>query len=305
MKIGLYDVDSYENTGFPNLALMKISQWHKTQGHQVEHYMPLFHQSYDQVYASKVFQYSSGAMITDDMITGGTGLSMEGKLPDYIDQLDPDYSLYDYPHNLGFLMRGCRFKCDFCVVPKKEGKARSDATIDDIWTQRSSNFIVLLDNDFFGNPHWKERIEEINAYKLRVNFSQGLNIRIISERQAAALASTDFRNRTGEYKAIHFAWDNINDERTIRRGIKRVVDAGIKARYMTFYVLIGFNSTHEEDMHRIQTIDGLGADPFVMPYNKKDPRQRKLARWVNNKHIFHSSSWDDFTKHAFKERVAA
>ena len=190
MKVAVLDVDSK----IPNLALMKISQWHKLNGDDVEHYMPLAHHLYDKVYASKIFNFSDGSDIQDDMITGGTGIDLKISLPPKMDTMTPDYSLYNYPHNIGFTQRGCRFKCEFCVVPQKEGKPWSANTIDELWTQRDSKFLILLDNDFFGNPDWEERIEEMKEYDLRVNFSQGLNIRIISERQAQALASVNFRN---------------------------------------------------------------------------------------------------------------
>ena len=112
MKIGLLDVDSK----IPNLALMKISAWHKLMGDEVEHYMPLAHSLYDKVYASKIFNFSSGADLQDDMIVGGTGIDLKISLPNEIEEMDPDYSFYNYPHNIGFAQRGCRFNCSFCVV---------------------------------------------------------------------------------------------------------------------------------------------------------------------------------------------
>ena len=147
MKIGLFDVDSKIAT-LPNLAIMKLSSWHKLQGHEVENYMPLFHQTYNKIYASKVFNFSEGRLITDDMETGGTGIDMKKVLPPAIDKIVPDYSFYNYQHSIGFSQRGCRFQCEFCVVPKKEGKPMVTQTIDEIWTNRKSDFIVLLDNDF-------------------------------------------------------------------------------------------------------------------------------------------------------------
>lgn len=192
MKIGIYDVD---NTGFPNLALMKISAWHKAQGHDVEMYSPLFLDTYDQIYASKIFDFSDGSgLIPERMEIGGTGYDMTKTLPPEVEDIAPDYSIYGYPHSIGFTMRGCRLKCSFCVVPEKEGKPVSYSTIADIWTQRESDFVVLLDNDFFGNPEWPARIEEIREYNLKVNFSQGINIRNLKPEQAEAIASVRFSN---------------------------------------------------------------------------------------------------------------
>tara|TARA_R100001443_G_scaffold51011_2_gene63075 strand:+ start:171 stop:1058 length:888 start_codon:yes stop_codon:yes gene_type:complete len=292
MKIGLLDVDSK----IPNLALMKISQWHKLNGDEVEHYMPLAHSLYDKIYASKIFNFSDGSDIQPDMITGGTGIDLKISLPPKMDTMIPDYSLYNYPHNIGFTQRGCRFKCEFCVVPQKEGKPWSANTIDELWTQRDSDFLVLLDNDFFGNPDWADRIEEIKEFDLTVNFSQGLNIRIISEKQAAALASVKFSNINRTKKQVTFAWDQINDERVIKRGFKRVVESGIRPYQMQFYVLIGFDTTPEEDMHRVMMLKDWGCDPYAMPYDKSDPYQQKFVRWVNRRAIFKSCTFEEFNK---------
>ena len=292
MKIALLDVDSK----IPNLALMKISQWHKQKGDEVEHYMPLAHSLYDKIYASKIFNFSSGSDIQDDMIVGGTGIDLKISLPSEIEEMDPDYTLYNYPHNIGFAQRGCRFNCSFCVVPQKEGKPKSVNTIEKLWTQRSSNFLVLLDNDFFGNPEWSDRIEEIKELDLKVNFSQGLNIRIISKKQAQALALVKFRNINNTSKQVTFAWDKMDDEKVIKRGFQRVVDAGIKPYQMQFYVLIGYDTTPEEDMHRVMMLKGWGCDPYAMPYDKTDPYQKRFVRWVNRRQIFNSCTFEEYSK---------
>lgn len=293
MRIAIFDVDSK----IPNLALMKISAWHKQQGDHVEHYMPLFRDEYDKIYASKIFNFSDDSMLSDErMIIGGTGWDMKKTLPDEIENMVPDYSIYNYPHNIGFTMRGCRLKCSFCVVPEKEGKPYGVSTMEEIWTQRESKHVVLLDNDFFGNPAWNERIEEIRELDLQVNFSQGLNIRNIKAEQAAAVASVKFSNMSGKKKQVHFAWDDPRHEKLIHKGIKTCVEAGLKPYQMAFYVLIGYHSTREEDMHRVEVLRSYGCDPFVMPYNKEDPYQRKFTRWVNHKAIFKTVKWDDYNR---------
>jgi len=295
MRIGLYDLDSK----IPNLALMRISAWHKAQGHETELYLPILHETYDKVYCSSIFDFSDKSYIQEDMILGGTGIDLTTVLPPEIDQMNPDYELYGYEHNLGFAMRGCRFKCGFCVVPRKEGKAHSKSTIRNLITNKTnSDFLMLLDNDFFGNPNWKDCIEEIKEMKLRVNFSQGLNIRILSEKQAHALASVHFTNSSGNYKQVTFAWDQIEDEKTIMRGFKRCVEAGIKPWQMQFYVLIGYNSTEAQDLHRVMTIKSLGSDPYVMPFNKKNKRQMRFTRWCNHRAIFNTVDWKDYKKAA-------
>ncbi len=291
MKIGLYDVDSK----IPNLALMKISKHHKELGDNVEMFAPLWADSYDKIYASKIFKFSEGAYLDpDQMVIGGTGWDLKTELPNEIESLQPDYSVYEYPHNIGFTMRGCRVACKFCVVPEKEGRPNPNNTIDELWTQRDSDFIVLLDNDFFGNPLWKERIDEMMKYDLRISFSQGLNIRIITKEQAECLAKVKFYNLSGKSRQVHFAWDRFRDGKLIRAGIERCKDAGIKPYQMAFFVLIGFDTTPAEDMHRVSFLRDEGCDPYVMPYERKDPYQRRFARWVNHKAIFNSVAWGDY-----------
>ena len=291
MKIAIFDVDSK----IPNLALMKISAWHKSLGDDVEHYMPLLRDTYDIIYASRLFNFSDDSMLSDErMIIGGTGWDIKKTLPPHIEDLVPDYSIYRYPHNIGFTMRGCRLKCSFCVVPEKEGKPYGVSTMEEIWTQRDSDFVVLLDNDFFGNPDWGSRIEEIKELELKVNFNQGLNIRNLKEDQAEALAKVDFRTLSGKSKQVNFAWDDPRHEKLIHKGIKTCIEAGINPYQMGFYVLIGYHSTPEEDLHRVEVLRDYGCEPFVMPYSKDDPYQSRFARWVNHKAIFKTVAWKDY-----------
>ena len=296
MRVALYDVDSK----IPNLALMKISAFHKKQKDDVSLYMPLFKNEYDKIYASKIFNFSDNSLLDSGrMEIGGSAWDLNKNLPQEIEECTPDYSIYNYLHNIGFTMRGCRLKCSFCVVPQKEGKPKSNNTIDEIWTQRSSNFVVLLDNDFFGNPEWEDRIEEIKAHNLKVCFSQGINIRNIKEDQALALASVNFSNLHNTMKQIYFAWDDPRHEKLIHKGIKMVMDAGVKGYQIAFFVLIGYHSTPEEDLHRVEVLRGYGCDPYIMAYDKSDLYQKTFARWVNHKAIFNSVSWENYKKPAF------
>lgn len=293
MKVALYDVDSK----IPNLALMKLARHHRERGDDVEMFFPLATSSYDRIYASKIFKYTDGPYLDpSQMQIGGTGSGSTVTLPDDIEALQPDYSLYNYPHNIGFTMRGCRFRCKFCVVPQKEGAPYENNTIEEIWIQRDSDFIMLLDNDFFGNPVWADRIAEMRKYDLRISFSQGLNIRIITDEQAEALASVKFRNQSGEAKLVHFAWDQWGKgtEKLIDEGFARVVGAGIKPYQMTFFVLIGWNTDEQKDMYRINKLHGMGCHVFVMPYYRKDPYQKAVARW-NNRHVWRSVPWKDYS----------
>ncbi|MFA7146603.1 MAG: radical SAM protein, partial [Candidatus Riflebacteria bacterium] len=108
MKIGLIDGD---NTAFPNLALMKISAYHKRHGDTVE--FVNYWDSYDKVYISKVFTYTSdhlkgNVIMCDEIVAGGTGYNLTSKLPEDMEYIYPDYDLYPgYDFALGFLSRGC------------------------------------------------------------------------------------------------------------------------------------------------------------------------------------------------------
>ncbi len=291
MKVGLYDVDSK----IPNLALMKISAYHKARGDEVELYSPIAAANYGKVYASKIFDFSpSDYLNPDTMEIGGTGYDIKSELSRQVQAYKPDYTLYNYPDNIGFTMRGCRLKCSFCVVPKKEGSPKTASTIHALWQQRNSDKLMLLDNDFFGNPQWADRMAELRETGLKVNFNQGLNIRNLKPVQARDLARVNFRNPSFKSKQVAFAWDDPRHEKLIHKGIQTCIDAGIKPYQMMFYVLIGYHSTEDEDLHRVKILREYGCDPYVMPYNKFDTYQKWFTRWVNHKAIFKTVPWGDY-----------
>lgn len=293
MRVGLYDVDST----IPNLALMKLSTFHRQLGDVVEMYAPIMLESYDKIYASTIFHDSDKSYVLPDrMEVGGSAWDLHKNLPLEVEACEPDYSLYGYPHSIGFTMRGCRFRCKFCDVPRKEGRPRPTNTVEQIWTNRDSDFLVLLDNDFFGNVEWADRIAEVRRLNLKINFSQGLNIRIITDEQCKALASIRFTNLHATRGQVYFAWDRFGDERLIDAGIKRVMGAGIKPWRMAFYILIGFDTTPEQDLYRVKKIAALGCDPYAMPYNKRDAYQKRFARWVNHRAIFNTVAWEDYKR---------
>ena len=283
MKIGLIDVDSHK---FPNIALMKISAWHKAQGDTVEWAMPLFH--YDIVYQSKIFDDTYSPDIdwipqADKIIKGGTGYGLDNTLPDEIEHIYPDYSIYpDLTEDTayGFLTRGCPRHCDFCIVGDKEGlRSVKVADLSEFW--RGQKHIELLDPNLLACKDRMNLLDQLIESKALVNFNQGLDIRLTNEEVAEKLGRI-------RVKRLHFAWDNPKQDLTPY--FKRFTDAYRRKSSSTkvVYVLVNFNSTMEENLQRIYTLSDLGYDPYVMVYDKQNaPKEiRRLQRWCNNKIIF-------------------
>lgn len=293
-RIGIVQVDGK----IPNMALMKICAYHERIGDNVEWYWgSLWNDQYDMIYASKIFGFSEMPQLpSDKTLVGGTGIDFYNRLPEEIEASPVSYSLYhNCKYHLGFSMKGCRFNCKFCCVPKKEGRPYNYNTIDEILTNpRGGNRLMLLDNDFFGGTDWMANLERIIELKLKICFVQGLNIRIITDEQAELLAKCNYQNSKFNQKYLTFAWDKFNDGKIVKEGINRCVKAGIPTNHMQFFVLVGFDSTPDQDMERVMTLREIGCMPFVMPYKRDDPYQRAFTRWVNHRATFKSCSWEEY-----------
>ena len=283
MKVGLIDVDGHN---FPNLALMKISGWHKDRGDEVEWCFPLKH--YDIVYQSKVFDDTYSPDIdwipnADVIHKGGTGYGLDNKLPDEIEHVYPDYTIYPKLTKdtaYGFLTRGCPRACDFCIVAGKEGrKSIKVADLSEFW--RGQKNIVLLDPNILACKDRMELLDQLIDSRAIVDFSQGLDIRLTNEEVAEKLGRI-------RVKRLHFAWDNADQD--LRPYFERFTNAYSRksSSGKMVHVLTNFNSTMEQNLYRIYTLRDLGYDPYVMVYDKPNaPREiRDLQRWVNSKFIF-------------------
>lgn len=285
-KILLIDIDSR----IPNLALMKLSSWHKRQGDKI--FFNWFLQNkYDQIYASCIFTENAKKISEycfENMIYGGSGFkNWDVVLPEKIEHVMPDYDLYGKQYSLGFASRGCFRKCPWCIVNSKEGKLRENADIYEFWDKRYKE-IVLLDNNILGlRKHFFKICEQILKENLIVDFNQGLDIRLMDNEFAKILKSL----RHKEYK---FAFDNMRDEEAVKTGIETLKRHGINRS--TFYILVGFNTTLKEDFYRCNMLKELGQSVYVMRYRKDKKYLLALAQWGNMHNMFRTHSFEEFCK---------
>lgn len=274
---------------WPNLALAKIAAWHRAHGDEVEHFMPLA--TYDRVYAGKVFtDTGDDPYLPVDAIKGGTGYDIGRDLPDYVERMHPDFSPWPrWKKSMGFTTRGCVRHCPFCVVPEKEGKLRVVAEFGDIWDDESRE-VIFLDNNVTAAPieHFRSLCEDAKTVGVAIEFNQGLDARLLTGDHATLIATSPFT------RCVRLAFDHVRDEAAVRRAVRLLTAAGVVASRLEFYVLIGFGSTPEQDLHRVEVLRSLGVEPFAMAYNRHDPYQRRFARWVNNRVAFKSMSWADW-----------
>jgi hypothetical protein len=285
--IGLMDVDGHK---WPNLPLMKISAWHKNQGDRVEWHWGLY-PHYTKLYKSKVFDFTADIpdpFNADEIEKGGTGYGLQNKLSDEIEHTYPDYELYKITDTAyGFLTRGCPRQCEFCIVSKKEGaKSHKVADLSEFWSGQKE--IKLLDPNLLASPEADQLIQSLSASKAYVDFSQGLDIRLMDKDRATMLKRVKIRT-------IHFAWDDPKTD--LIPQFERVKGwLGYGSRKLAVYVLTNFNSSHDEDVYRVETLRRIGFDPYVMIYDKQNApmETRRLQRYVNNKIIFKSCKYEDY-----------
>lgn len=294
MRIGLVDVDGHN---FPNLALMKLSTYHKQLGDTVEWANSL--EPFDKIYMAKVFTFTKDdnfAYQCDDVVRGGTGYDLTSKLPDDVEGCYPDYSLYNIKNTAyGYLTRGCPRGCSFCVVAKKEGqKSYKVANLENFWSGQKE--IKLLDPNLLACAEWKDLMQQLIDSHAYVDFTQGVDIRLMTDEKAEYI-------RQCKVKMIHFAWDNPNDLLTLEK-LKQYVNAfGLTQRKLSVYVLTNFSSTTEQDLWRVNTLRELGYTPYVMIYDKLNAPKitRLLQRYVNNRYIFWSTSFKQYLESGHKK----
>lgn len=279
MNVGLHDADA---TGFPNLALMKLSAWHKALGDTAEWWIPI--KEYDRVYSSKVFTFTpDNPYLPENTVKGGTGYGIFDDLPREIEGMRPDYSLYpkcDYA--IGFLTRGCIRDCPWCIVRKKEGEIRPCSSWREI-KRPDSKRIVFMDNNVLAHRWGVGQIEDMIGKDLRVDFNQGLDARLIDESVAEMLAALKW------IRHIRMAADTDEMLSTVIEAIGRLGKNGVQPKNIMVYVLA---KDVESAERRAIALREIGAEPFVQPYRdyasdaKPSKELMDLARWANRKAIF-------------------
>ncbi len=258
MRIGLFDIDQK----YPNLALMKISAYHKSLGDEV--FLNWYLGPFNKTYVSCVFTWNKkkAKRLAWHSEIGGSGIDLIKTLPDDIEKLSPDYALYGIKHGLGFISRGCIRKCKFCIVPQKEGKLRQVAEIGELLNPLS-NELILMDNNFLGLENAINLLNEMRNRHLKVDFNQGLDIRLIDDDKARALSEVR------PLKQWRFSFDSLKYEREFKRGMNIIKKYINPARLMIF-VLVGFDTGWEEDIERFGIVKSYGADTFFMLYRNSN-----------------------------------
>lgn len=309
MRIGLIDVDGHN---FPNIPLMKLSAWHKQRGDHVEWYSPLISGHMDKVYMSKVFSFTPDYeyFIDADVIEkGGSGYCIslvDGKevfdrtkdkeLPYEIEHIYPDYSIYPEQTKdtaYGFLTRGCPRGCGFCHVKDKEGKCSYKvADLSEFW--RGQKNIVLCDPNILACKDHMEPLQQLADSKAKVNFNQGIDIRLVNDRNMELLKQI-------KLESIHFAFDRWQDKDIIEPKLRSFAEkTGYnknKGRVMV-YILTNYDTSIEQDLYRIQLCRELQFSPYPMIYNKEraKPIYRKMQRWCNNFIFWKVKTFDEYLK---------
>ena len=287
-KIGLIDVDGHN---FPNLALMKISAFHKSIGDLVE-WVNI--NNYDRTYMSKVFtfspDYQPGFSNYGEIVKGGTGYNMN-VLPSEIDSISPDYSIYPkFKEAYGFLTRGCPNKCDWCIVPSKEGNIKPYADIEEFLQGRKQ--AILMDNNVLAHEHGLKQIEKIIKLGVKIDFNQGLDARIIAKNKDIA----ELLSKVKWIRYLRMACDTKSQILFIEKALENLNTFGFKNYRVFVYVLI---KDIDDALARIDYLKQKGCSPFAQPFrnfenNTIDKEAKKLARYVNHKAIFKSVEFKNY-----------
>lgn len=316
MKIGIVDVDchgakkKWGATVYPNIALAKIARYHKERGDEVEWALPFEH--YDILYMSKIFNFTPDIGIAynaDKIIKGGSGYDIYSKLPDDIDRLQPDYSIYPNVPNdtaYGFLTRGCCRTCRWCIVPRKEGKVKPYMDIDEIAIEGRTNIVLMDNNILAAGDYCTAQLDKIIERGYHIDFNQAMDARLVNEDNAKLLAKIKWINGR-----IRFGCDTHAQIKDCERAIKLINANGFRGEYFLYTMIGGKNDFKEcyDRLHywweRLQDFRlnkvGRAVYAYAQPYRDPDKKntppiwQLDMARWVNKRMIFCTTDFKDFS----------
>lgn len=288
MRIAMHD---HENNGYPNVALMKLSAWHKANDDTVEWFNAMFAGSYDRVYSSKVFTWTkANPYLPSSADRGGTGHDISKTLPDEVEHICPDYALYACDKSYGFLTRGCIRKCHWCFVPEKEGEIRTHADIEEFTRHKN---VVMMDNNVLACDHGIDQIDKIVRLGLKVDFNQGLDSRLIDDGIARRLAKLKWSH------PLRLACDNVAMIEPIRKAVELLRWHNATPTRFFCYTLV---NDIGDALERVKFLKGINVDPFCQPYRDAEGseptnEQKAFARWVNHKAEFKSRTWEEYAAH--------
>lgn len=275
---------------------MKVSQWHKNQGDEVGFNI----ENPDIVYGSCIFKvnapkaYNLLIKYSNSIVAiGGPGIG-KAQLPDEINLLKPDYSLYpDLDYSIGYSTRGCPRKCYFCIVPAMEGNIRIVQHPRE-WHNEKFEKIIFLDNNILALKNWFFEVTDwIIEKKLRACFNQGLDIRLIDFESAKRLS--EIRMIPGHLHT--FAFDDIKSKEDVLRGIELLKWHRIHLKNkVMFFVYVHDDSQVDDALERCNILREARTNPWVM-CNIDKPRtirMKQLQRWANRKQIFWITTFDKY-----------
>lgn len=315
MLIGLVDVDGHAKKRkwgakiYPNLALAKIARYWRNRGEQVEWATQMKH--YDIVYMSKVFNFSTDDTYiydANEIVKGGTGYDIASQLPEEIDQLQPDYSIYpNIPMDTayGFLTRGCPNKCPWCVVPRKEGAIRPYMDVNEIAIEGRRKLVLMDNNILAAGDYCIQQLQKIIERGYRVDFNQALDARMVTDEIAQLLAKV----RWLDNNRIRFGCDTHGQIAECERAMNMINSYGFTGQYFLYTMLTSdFRECYERITYwwyRTQetraTHQGHYVYPYAQPYrNPNNPHhiipqwQKDMAGWVNKKVHFVAHSFEEF-----------
>jgi len=268
MKILIINIDSK----IPNLALKKIEIYHKQKGDEIILDIPMFKLWADKIYVSCIFDWNKDLCAEWEGIAeiGGSGYDLDKKLPEEIDKLKPKL-------NWGFTTRGCIRNCDFCIVQKKEGSIHSVGDIYDIWDSKNKK-LMIMDNNILAMPeHFKKICAQLRKEKLRVDFNQGLDHRLLTPDLCKEILSL---KHTGE---IRFAFDDVKDQHTVKKALNMLKKAGLKDWQSRWYIYIGVKDTIKTVLFRMNLLRDRKQKVYVMRDKAVYGRKKyiALAAWGN------------------------